>query len=180
MISWHPNTDGDLLGYKVYYGTQSRRYSSVRPVGDDTTCTLSGLRGGRTYFITLTAYDKFSNESDYSPEISFYIEPERTPEEQLQFVQKCYNFPNPFRPPHQSTSLRYFLENPGRITIEIINVNGAGIAIPVNNAYKEAGEHTEDVWDGCTTDGSPVQNGVYYCRIISAGVNTVFPIVVIQ
>jgi hypothetical protein len=69
-LAWDPNTEPDLGGYKVYYGTSSGTYGVPLNVGNVTDYTLTGLteRGG--YYIAVTAYDKSGNESVYSNEVS--------------------------------------------------------------------------------------------------------------
>ena len=36
MVSWNPNQEDDLAGYKVYYGTAPRDYPNVLNVGNVT------------------------------------------------------------------------------------------------------------------------------------------------
>lgn len=74
IVSWDPNTESDLLGYKVYYGTSSRNYITVSDVGNVTSLTISGLSEGVEYFFAVTAYDTAYNESDFSVEVSAIIE----------------------------------------------------------------------------------------------------------
>lgn len=69
-LTWDSNTDPDLGGYRVYYGTASGAYSHSTDVGNVTTLTLTGLTKGQTYFIVATAYDASHNESGYSNEVS--------------------------------------------------------------------------------------------------------------
>ena len=69
-LSWDPNTDPDLAGYKVYYGKSSGTYENSIDVGNVTAYNLSGLTPGITYYVTITAYDTSGNESLYSMEIS--------------------------------------------------------------------------------------------------------------
>ena len=76
MLSWTApttNEDGstldDLAGYKLYYGTQPGQYSRVITVGDFTTSEIGGLGSG-TYYLTVTAYDIYGNESTFSNEIN--------------------------------------------------------------------------------------------------------------
>lgn len=69
-LSWNANTESDLGGYKVYYGTASRTYSSTVNVGNIVSYQLEGLTEGRTYYLTLTAYDKAGNESGFSNEVA--------------------------------------------------------------------------------------------------------------
>jgi len=75
MLSWTApttNEDGsfleDLAGYKLYYGTQPGQYTQIVTVGDYTTVEIDDLGSG-TYYVTVTAYDIYGNESDFSNEI---------------------------------------------------------------------------------------------------------------
>jgi hypothetical protein len=75
-LAWDPNDpniDPDLAGYRVHYGNVSRTYlggyqNSV-DVENVTTYTLTGLDPSKTYYIAVTAYDTFNNQSDYSNEV---------------------------------------------------------------------------------------------------------------
>jgi hypothetical protein len=76
MLSWTApttNEDGstldDLAGYKLYYGNAPGIYSQVITVGDFTTSEIGGLGFG-TYYLTVTAYDIYGNESNFSNEIN--------------------------------------------------------------------------------------------------------------
>ena len=83
-VSWTPpslNSDGtenrSLVGYRVYYDRRSRQshggdYLGVVDVGPVTTHTIHGLPLGRHYF-TVTTYDHFGRESDFSVEKSKII-----------------------------------------------------------------------------------------------------------
>jgi len=75
MLSWvapTTNEDGspldDLAGYKLYYGNAPGIYSNVITVGDYTTAEIGDLGSG-TYYLTVTAYDIYGNESVFSNEI---------------------------------------------------------------------------------------------------------------
>jgi hypothetical protein len=67
-ISWKANTESDLSGYKVYYGTASRSYGPPVPAGKVTQYTLANLTDGKTYYFGVTALDFSGNESGYSAE----------------------------------------------------------------------------------------------------------------
>lgn len=69
-LAWDPNTEADLAGYAVYYGTQPGTYGTSIDVGDTTTYRLDGLLEGVTYYVAVTAYDVAGNESDFSSEVS--------------------------------------------------------------------------------------------------------------
>ena len=67
-ISWRANTESDLAGYRLYYGTSSRSYGPPVPAGKVTQYTLANLTDGRTYYFGVTALDFSGNESGYSAE----------------------------------------------------------------------------------------------------------------
>lgn len=68
-ISWNGNTESDLEGYKVYYGTSTHTYHDVIDVGPFTSAVIDGLSGGVAYFFAVTAYDTSGNESAASQEV---------------------------------------------------------------------------------------------------------------
>lgn len=75
-LSWDAptkNRDGsnltDLAGYWVKYGTSSGIYAEKRYVGNVTTYPLGGLIRGQKYYLTVTAVNVNSKESDPAVEI---------------------------------------------------------------------------------------------------------------
>lgn len=68
-LSWNANTEPDLSGYKVYYGTSSGNYGAPIDVGNTTNHTITGLADG-TYYFAVTARDTSGNESGFSNEAS--------------------------------------------------------------------------------------------------------------
>jgi hypothetical protein len=75
QLAWDPPINANnapsttLAGYKLHYGLDSRTYSTTINVGNRTTFTLDGLEAGKTYYFTVTAYDKAGVESTYSEEV---------------------------------------------------------------------------------------------------------------
>lgn len=82
QLNWDVNTEPDLAGYKIYYGTSPRTgacppggYPNTLDVGKTATPsapshTFSALTDGLTYFFSVTAYDTSGNESCFSGEVS--------------------------------------------------------------------------------------------------------------
>jgi len=70
-LAWDPNVEQNLSGYKVYSGTASRSYSGSVDVGNWTSCVMSGLEPGRTYYFAAKAYNATGSESDYSSEVVY-------------------------------------------------------------------------------------------------------------
>jgi|GEM_PF-992553 len=69
-LAWDPNKEPDLAGYKVYFGTSSKQYTASVDVGNVNAFPLKGLTEGKTYYIAVTAYDLYFNESNYSIEVN--------------------------------------------------------------------------------------------------------------
>ncbi len=80
-LSWNPNSESDLAGYKVYYGNSSRSYSINVNVGNQTSYTVSNLVEGEIYYFAATAYDFSGNESGYSNEVSYDVPITSLPED---------------------------------------------------------------------------------------------------
>lgn len=72
-LTWDPNTEADLAGYKIYYGTSSGNYSANVDAGNQTYHTLSNLVSGQQYYISITAYDTSGNESTNSNEVIYTV-----------------------------------------------------------------------------------------------------------
>lgn len=67
-LAWDANTETNLSGYKVYYGTSSRTYGTPINAGNVTTYTVTNLSNG-TYYFAVTAYNTTGQESGYSNEV---------------------------------------------------------------------------------------------------------------
>ncbi len=72
-ISWEKYPSSNPTGYNVYYGLSSQVYDYYVHVIDQTRCVLTGLESGKTYFISVTAYNAYGFESNLSEEISYTL-----------------------------------------------------------------------------------------------------------
>ena len=76
ILTWEPNTEIELDGYKIYMSTKSGEYGA--PIADidkkKTTfeVTVKATKDTRYYFV-VTAYDKAGKESRKSNEVSKII-----------------------------------------------------------------------------------------------------------
>jgi hypothetical protein len=71
-LTWAPNTDSDLAGYKIYRATASGAYGAALATVPAGTLTYqaTGLSLNTTYFFVITAYNSAGNESSFSNEVS--------------------------------------------------------------------------------------------------------------
>ena len=71
-LTWKPNAERDLAGYKIYRATASGAYGApIATVPKTATSYIAkGLENRTTYFFVITAYDVAGNESGYSNEVS--------------------------------------------------------------------------------------------------------------
>ncbi len=73
-VSWNPNTEPDLAGYRLYVGQASGQYSEPVDVGNVTGHAMQITpEYGATHYFALTAYDTSGNESGYSAEATCFI-----------------------------------------------------------------------------------------------------------
>jgi hypothetical protein len=70
QATWDPNSEPDIAGYRIHYGTNSRVYSVVLDVGNVTNTVITNLLSETTYYFAATAYNTSSLESDLSEEVS--------------------------------------------------------------------------------------------------------------
>ena len=72
-LAWDGNTEPDLAGYRVHYGTASGSYTTSVDVHNVTTSSIGTLTAGQTYYFAVTAYDASGNESGYSNQVSYSV-----------------------------------------------------------------------------------------------------------
>ena len=72
-LSWTAVPDSSVLGYKVYWGTESHNYESSADAGPDPSYTVNGLNPGATYFFAVSAYSA-EGESALSAEVTSFVE----------------------------------------------------------------------------------------------------------
>jgi hypothetical protein len=74
-LAWDANTETDLAGYIVAYGTQSGQYTTTLDVGNQTMYSLSSLPGGQRYYFAVQAYNTSGMTSPFSAEVNAYLNP---------------------------------------------------------------------------------------------------------
>lgn len=69
-LAWSSDTEADLSGYRLRYGTAPGNVDGEVDAGKATTATVTGLFRGVTYYFSVVAYDRSGNESDPSTEVT--------------------------------------------------------------------------------------------------------------
>lgn len=72
-LAWNANTESNLAGYRLQYGTSPGVYPQSLDVGKVTTATADGLNPGSTYYFTVVAYNSAGQTSPPSAEVSYVV-----------------------------------------------------------------------------------------------------------
>jgi len=70
LASWRPNTEPDLAGYKLLWGTDTFAYDDSMVLGTDTSAVLPGLTPGTRYHAAVVAFDSSGYQGMQSGEAS--------------------------------------------------------------------------------------------------------------
>lgn len=187
IVSWDPNKDPDLDGYRIYWGIHSRAYFSAVTTKRNYD-TIRGLYGGTRYYFAVTAFDTAGNESAYSDEVSIIFENGDDGDEgnggereNANIVSyKVYNFPNPFYAGQQLTKFHYWLPYAMSVSIKIYDRNLKLVRSIAHRHIQSAGEHIEDSWDGRDDAGYYVSSGIYFGMLKFDSANSIVKIVVLR
>ena len=70
-LAWDPNSPVEnVIGYRLYYGTESRNYDFMIDLTEETIKKIHNLEKGQNYYFAVTALNEAGQESDFSEEIS--------------------------------------------------------------------------------------------------------------
>jgi len=68
-LEWDANPEPDVVGYKVYFGTEPQKYDAVIDVPGATRTELPEITLGSTYYLAVSAYNAAGEESPRSAEL---------------------------------------------------------------------------------------------------------------
>ena len=155
------------------------------PTKGDTTIAdgsymIGGLRTGDYYVVAMTECDMMWYDNQTTPEQANLVHvtmPDTTSgidfnlpsavEDQVDQTnfrptefELSQNYPNPFNP---GTEIKYTLQKPAQVNLQIYNLLGQKVKTLVNE-YQPFGSH-HIVWDGKNEQGKKVSSGVYFYRL---------------
>lgn len=70
-LSWEPNPESDIAGYRVYYGTPPGRFDQGVDVGKENKVRIGNLNAGRAYGFRITSFNELGLESHPSATQTF-------------------------------------------------------------------------------------------------------------
>ncbi|WP_457652816.1 FlgD immunoglobulin-like domain containing protein [Rhodocaloribacter sp.] len=163
---------GEVVAAAADPATGRLRLARAGNVFHNTAWTLRGLPNG-TYHWSVQAIDPALRASPFAAEGVFTVTDAVSvvtdaPDDLPARVTLHPAFPNPFR---ETTTLRFELPRPERVTVRVYDVLGARVAT-LFDGPAEAGAHTA-VWDGRDAAGRPAGAGVYFVELrVGARVRT--------
>jgi chitodextrinase len=72
-VGWDANTESNLAGYILAYGTQPGSSATTIDVGNVTARAVTGLQGGVTYYFRVRAYNTSGEQSGPSNEVAYTV-----------------------------------------------------------------------------------------------------------
>jgi len=164
LLSWSPNTEKDLAGYKIYYSSEASGYTGTdanqgpSPIIVTTidTFLVTGLSIGKTYRFALSAFDLSTNESGLSKVDSTILTGiSKLPNSTPTTYALSQNYPNPFNP---STIISFDIPKQSYVKLVVYNVLGRSVKTLVDEE-KSPGSYN------VIFDASNMSSGVYFYRI---------------
>jgi len=72
-LAWNSSASANVAGYMIHYGNDCTNYTNQMDAGTNTTCTVTGLQAGQTYYFVVSAYDSSNDESPPSNQAVFHV-----------------------------------------------------------------------------------------------------------
>ena len=158
-LSWNANQEADLAGYRLYRGSTISFVPGPSSLVGTATETGYTDPAGAPYFYKLTAVDVHGNESPAStltPSGTLDV-PGAGAVLELAFAPVS---PNPVL---DVAALSFALPRPGRVRLEVLDVNGRRVARVAEGEFT-AGRHVMP-WRVESAHSQAVAAGVYLCRL---------------
>ncbi len=74
-LAWDPNSEPDVAGYRLYYGSAGGEFGTVINTGNVTNFTAADLAPGSTYAFYVTCYNTSGLESEPSNVVEYVVPP---------------------------------------------------------------------------------------------------------
>ena len=163
-VSWDPNSESDLAGYKIYYGVNSHNYDNIVDVGNVTSFTITDLNKDVNYYFAVTAYDFSNNESGFSEEVSAMIGGDTNPPDLVDiFVNGDTQIDVVFSEPLDKTSAEtisnYSINNGVRVLGAVLDESNLTTVSLVTTPHERGTSYVLIVNNVADLDGNAVAAG---------------------
>ena len=173
QLTWVSQSESNIMGYNLYRNDSLDLSSAVKITdlieGTNTsevhtyTYLDQELEQVGTYYYWLQVSDLDGSSIYHSPVSVVFTEGEEGGAPPVTFKTSLENaYPNPFNP---NTNIRYQLENPGNVKIDIFNARGQ--LVRSFSSYHDAAGYYQINWDGRDSSGKAVSSGVYQYKMTS-------------
>ena len=172
-LTWVSQTETNLMGYNVLRGNSEDLGSAMQicPMIAATNTSQAQtytyldkeLVEDGTYYYWLQNVDMDGTTGFHGPASVVFSITGNTGTPSIPKVTKLEDaYPNPFNP---NTTIRYQLEKPGRVEIDIYNTKGQIVRSFSQN--HDAAGYYNILWDGCDNSGRALASGVYLYKMTS-------------
>ena len=173
QLTWVSQTETSVLGYNVYRSADSDLSGALKvsPLIEGTNTSHAQtyiyvdeeLYQDGTYYYWLQSVDIDGSVSYHGPASVVFSHGGQTASPPIPLVTKLENaYPNPFNP---DTTIRYQLQTPGKVTIDIYNHKGQ-IVRSFSQSHAAPGYYGVN-WDGRDSSGRALASGVYLYKMSS-------------
>ena len=173
QLTWVSQSESNIMGYNLYRNDSLDLSCAVKITdliaGTNTseahtyTYLDQELEQVGTYYYWLQVSDLDGSSIYHSPVSVVFTEGEEGGAPPVTFKTSLENaYPNPFNP---NTNIRYQLENPGNVKIDIFNARGQ--LVRSFSSYHDAAGYYQINWDGRDSSGKAVSSGVYQYKMTS-------------
>jgi archaellum component FlaF (FlaF/FlaG flagellin family) len=172
-LAWTSQSESNIMGYNLYRN-ESLDLSAAIKITDLIAGTNTSeahtytyldqeLEQTGTYYYWLQVSDLDGSSIYHGPINVVFSQGEEGGTPDIPFVTKLENaYPNPFNP---NTNIRYQLEKPGDVKIDIYNARGQ--LVRSFSSYHAAAGYYQINWDGRDSSGKAVSSGVYQYKMTS-------------
>jgi hypothetical protein len=172
-LAWTSQSESNIMGYNLYRNDSLDLSAAIKITdliaGTNTseahtyTYLDQELEQTGTYYYWLQVSDLDGSSIYHGPINVVFSQGEEGGTPDIPFVTRLENaYPNPFNP---NTNIRYQLEKPGDVKIDIYNARGQ--LVRSFSSYHAAAGYYQINWDGRDSSGKAVSSGVYQYKMTS-------------
>jgi hypothetical protein len=159
---------GTALLFSTYFGGRLDEYYTDVALADSGVVLLTGTTASNNLPVSMDAMDRTRNGTEdlfivrmRIPALSSAVRPGQGAMPETGFRLNP-NYPNPFNP---CTLIRYTLDKPARVRLNVFSAAGRRVRTLVET-FQPAGSYSR-IWDALDDDRQPVGSGVYLVRLES-------------